>query len=152
VKFAVIYVKDSVFYICSVSKTADGVLVTGGECYPAAGAEGNEVLGGTVRRALDASRTGIPHPASWTRLNGLQAAGAKNWKAFADGLACIHVELANAYTFIPTKNRGRYGFEFLASRSMTTPANSYDAAIGAVVKNVLPFCVIEEGEIFDERM
>ncbi|KPL66750.1 hypothetical protein SZ64_00710 [Erythrobacter sp. SG61-1L] len=107
-KAATIYERGGKIYVHSSSKTTAGIWVIND---PVMIVEKDDVeeLGLSVRRCLDASREGVPHPKSFANLFDpvLALAGVKSFNTFVKSAKCVEVEMVGeTATLIPTRNEG----------------------------------------------
>jgi hypothetical protein len=93
IRRADVYLRNDKFFVSTAVETESGPIIGEGpiSVVPASDLTGLE---DAVRRALAASRSGVPEPDSWLGLNDslCAAAGVKTWSAFAKGMWSIGVE------------------------------------------------------------
>ena len=104
----------------------------------------SELLGEAVLRALEAARTGVPHPGpdEWAAIAKplYEAAGVKSWGAFVKGAVYCHVTRDDANLYIePSRNLGaRGGFQPIPGQDgIEIPALSSAEEIGNAVREAL---------------
>lgn len=128
----------------SFSKTTFGAWIG---CEPRVALDSNvsdQELGETVQRALDGSKTGVPHPKQdeWNDVLTrplLRLAGVKSYSEFHRGAVDCTVEHeGGTLRFIPYENRGaREGFVQKTDCAFTIPASSSPEEVGAAVRKAL---------------
>ncbi|HVV52919.1 MAG TPA: hypothetical protein VHO06_24875 [Polyangia bacterium] len=142
VKRATVYLRKNGVFVHSLVQTTDGVWLLWQPCLAVPRNNENEIEL-AVRSALDGSRTGVPHPRSWTGLLDplLAVAAVKTWSAFSKGASCVEVEEhGSLLVVIPMKNLGpRDGFQAETSQQVVIEIG--DRRLGAVVLKMLESAV-----------
>lgn len=131
-KAATIYERGGKVYIHSSSKTTAGVWVINAPVLTVKKEDVGE-LGRSIRRCLDASSEGVPHPKSFTNLFDpvLALAGVKSFNTFVKSAKCVEVEMAGeTATLIPTRNEGAED-GFVPLPGNTQAAVDTDEALGS---------------------
>lgn len=140
-KFATIYKRGAVLIIHPTSKTTAGVgigtppfLVVDADASPG-------IIGRELVQALQAGRSGIPHPVDWSNVGTplLEAAKVRSWSAFVRGtLCCVVSDDGKDIGLIPTVNRGaRTGFEHLPDDELSVPSTAPPEQVGLAVRKAL---------------
>lgn len=101
----------------------------------------DERLGAAARAAIEGSRQGVPHPATWKGLFDpvLRLAGVKSWATFVKGARLVRLEQeVGEVRLMPTRNVGpKEGFEDRPSAISVIPQGATAGAIGAGVRDAL---------------
>lgn len=136
-----VYLRGADIVVHSESQTRDGAWILAEPVTQLEAGCSDASLGGQVRAALRASRTGIPHPKAWTGMVEplLRAARVRSYKSFVDGAWYVTVdERAGGITLVPTRNRGaREGFAEDPDAASFVAEGATDAALGAAVRTAL---------------
>lgn len=134
-KVATIYERRGNLYVHSSSKTTAGVWVISAPVLTVAEKDA-VVLGRSVRRCLDASSEGVPHPKSFANISDplLALAGLKSFNTFAKSAKCVEVEMVGETAIlIPTRNGGEEdGFVPLPEKAQVADG-TYEALGSAAV-------------------
>lgn len=142
-KVANVFRRGGRFFVGPLARTTAGVLIGTGGLEALNGDVADQVLGEAVKRAIGASRDGIPHPApgDWPGINKgfLADVGAKSMSAFMKGACCVGVAKdARTITFEPTRNDGaRGGFVDVKERRFEIPAESTAEEVGRAARKAL---------------
>jgi CDI immunity protein len=145
-----VYAREGTLIVGTASKTTDGVFLESGPFFTVPEDAPNEEVGATLRRALEASRSGIPHP-SLDELNALtrarnnpvfQLAGVKGGREFARGARNVLVrEREGAIHLDPSKTMEKGWFEFLADeKTVTLPGSVTPAELAEGLREALTRC------------
>ncbi len=139
-KQATVYLRKSQYLIHAMSQTTAGVWILSEPCTALASTQSDRELGTAVGAALDASRTGVPHPTEWKGVFDpmLRLAGVKTWNAFATGAASADVEHDGVrIAVVPaTIERPRDGFRPDRGRTIVLQGTSAEE-LGAAVRAAL---------------
>jgi hypothetical protein len=139
-KRATVYLRKARFFVHASSRTTAGVWVLAEPCLSLDESCDNQQLGEAIRDALGGSRSGVPHPRSWTGLVDplLKQAGVKSWSTFSRTALCVEVEEEEGtVSAIPTMDLGiDAGFEAVPSRSISVDASAA-SEIGSSVRQLL---------------
>lgn len=125
------YERGGVLFIRTSSQTTTGIWIDEGPCSTLPVHAPAAEVGQLVIDKLSSSRSCVPHPSSWTRLNDelLQAAGVRSWNTFGKSAKCVNVESVDCLVFTPTENLGpKHGFVALEDciSKLPTSASSFE--------------------------
>ncbi len=119
------YERHGNIYLHASSETTNHMWVYEG-CIAAVPKTDLQQLSLMVRKALDCSRTGVPHPRDlrMPEFNAfLELAGVKSWNTFAKSAKCVSVErTGNTVRLKPTRSEGvPYGYVDIEEKTRTVP-------------------------------
>jgi len=127
-----------------MARTIDGVWIGDGPCTVVPQGASDTDIGLTVSTALSQTRLGVPHPSQteWKEVGRptLEAAGVKNWRAFAKGARSLSIssDASGTITVIPSRSVGSNGaFLDIPGASSILGAPSTAEALGAAVRRQL---------------
>jgi len=106
---AAVYLRKKQFLIHSYSRTTDGVWMFAMPCMVLNEHCGDADLGIAIRKSLESSHVGVPHPKNWAGVLAplLAAAEVKSWGTFSKSAHCIEVEeVGDRVSLTPTTNLG----------------------------------------------
>lgn len=134
-KRATLYERNGKVFVHSSSRTTAGVWIINSPVL-AIDVQDLAGIGGALRKCLAASREGVQHPQSFSRLFDpvLILAGVKSFNTFVKSAKCVEAEAGDdgSLTLIPTRNEGAdMGFAPLPSTAEQIPDS--DEAIGASI-------------------
>jgi hypothetical protein len=126
---AIAYKRGDQVFIHGSSKTTGGVWILQPPVLEA-GMCDNARLSRCLVEAMDSSREGIPHPATFSGVFDpiLDVAKVATWNSFTEGVLCVGISVENGRMhFVPTRNLGpQGGFGYLKDKqisiSSTEPA------------------------------
>jgi hypothetical protein len=146
-KTATAYVRNSLLYLHSCSKTSAGVWIATDPFVRIENGAAREEKGEVAVRVLEASRDGAPHPTNWSGLIAplLGLAKVKSWKVFMKGAACLNLELEDnkgrVLRVIPCRNLGpEDGFEPIQTQAIDLLFPASLDRIGAALESAIPHC------------
>jgi hypothetical protein len=119
-KHVSVYRTGSEWVLTSMSQTTAGVWVGNFVVHRLVGTCSDDELGAALLESLEASATGVPHPASLPEFNRKYRAslGVVSFERFVAGSRLVNVHLVNGVALLtPHRNRGwQAGFEPLADK------------------------------------
>src|SRR5262249_55881027 len=128
------------FFVHASSRTTDGVWILTEPCVKLSEDCSDRDLGAAARAAVAASRTGVPHPQTWSGLLDplLRQAGGKTWSAFARTATGAEIEEdGGKASVIPTGNLGvDEGFQPIPAKAEIVDLDAAEA-LGASVRRAL---------------
>lgn len=137
---ATAYRRKGHFFVHASSRTTDGVWILTEPCVKLSEDCSDRDLGAAARAAVAASRTGVPHPQTWSGLLDplLRQAGVKTWSAFAKTATCAEIEEdGGKASVIPTRNLGvDEGFQPIPAKAEIVDLDAAEA-LGASVRRAL---------------
>lgn len=141
-RMASVYLRKQTIVFCAASFTTDGVGIESGPAFLAEADSPATVLGELTLKALNASKTGVPHPTDWSTLPHVVASafGLKSDRAVMSGKPryCCISQTDDIITAIPSKlSEDGGGFDHLPDSKLTLPANSSPGAIGEAIMEAL---------------
>lgn len=142
-----VYERKRLLFAQPMSRTVAGLWVHDGPCVTISESVPIEEIGQAVLGALSASRIGVAHPTSWADLtNALaQAAGVRNWNAFAKSARCVNVELDDELVLMPTQNRGsKEGFVDVEQHVSKLSASALPVEIGRALLGALAMSMLQD--------
>jgi len=105
---ATVYQRANGLIIHPSSQTTEGVWVAASPCVCIPDSAPDCEVGSAVRRALEASSVGVPHPEEFHAVTEqiLRVAGVATWRAFAASTRCVEIEeiAPGLLSLIPTQN------------------------------------------------
>lgn len=129
-KRATIYRRKTQFFVHASSRTTEGVWILTEPCLGLEQVCSDRELGEAVRKALDGSRSDIPHPRSWAGLLDplLKQAGVKSWNTFSKTASCAEIEEDEGeVALMPTKKLGvEEGFQADHSKAATVATGAVE--------------------------
>ena len=133
------YRRGEWLFVSSSSETTAGVWISAEPCVRLPVTCSDEELGEAVGKALDGSRTGVPHPTNWNTLPDplLNAAGLRSWSRFSRGAVSVDVrEVDGKLTLTPLKNLGpREGFVAADVGDLFVSLSAGSAEIGCQLRS-----------------
>lgn len=138
-KRATLYERKGKVFVHSSSRTTAGVWIINAPVL-AVDVQDLKGIGDAVRKCLAASREGVQHPQSFTKLFDpvLSLAGVKSFNTFVKSAKCVEAEARTdaSLTLIPTRNEGADG-GFAPLPNTAEAALDSDEAVGAAVAAAL---------------